>query len=99
MTTTLATEDNDAHNAAEDLAGRVFDFLAIAPLPVNTDDLRQAAVHALFSSRKQRTRSRLVSAGRALALSVIQYADSNGDPQAYRDVVRASKKYETLRLQ
>lgn len=98
--TTLATEDADAHAAAETLAGQVFDYLGL-PVdhrPENKDELRQAAVDVLFTSRKQRTRCRLISAGRALALSVIQYVDSNGDPQAYREVSRASRKYETLRI-
>jgi hypothetical protein len=98
--TTTATDDNQAaHDAADELGLQVFDFLGIDldMLPADTTELRNAATACLFSSRKLNTRSRLVTAGRALALSVIAYADSPG-PVSYRDLCRWSRKFEQLRL-
>jgi hypothetical protein len=97
--TTIARDDNDAHRAADELGLQVFDFLGIAldMLPTDTTELRSAATACLFTSRKVNTRSRLVTAGRALALSVIAYADNPG-PVSYRDMCRWSRKFEQLRL-
>jgi hypothetical protein len=98
--TTTATDDNDAaHRAADELGLQVFDFLGIAldMLPTDTTELRSAATACLFSSRKLNTRSRTVTAARALALSVIAYVDNPGQ-ESYRDLSRWSRKLEQLRL-
>jgi hypothetical protein len=100
LTTTTAHDDNQAaHDAAEDLGGQVFDFLAIDldMVPADTAGLRQAAVDCLFASKKLNTRSRTVTAARTLALATIAYCD-NPSPESHRDVSRWSRKYEELRL-
>jgi hypothetical protein len=98
--TTLAHDDNDAaHRAADELGLQVFDFLGIDldMVPADTSELRSAATACLFSSRKLNTRSRLVTAGRALALAVLGYSD-HPSPETYRDLCRWSRKFEQLRL-
>jgi hypothetical protein len=100
LTTTISRDDNQAaHDAAEDLGGQVFDFLAIDldMVPADTADLRQAAVDCLFASKKLNTRSRTVTAARALALAVLGYSD-HPSPETYRDLCRWSRKFEQLRL-
>jgi len=75
-------DDVVAFLAAEDLALKCWD--AISGDSVDNTELRRAAVDCLFSSRAQRTRSRLISAGRKWALAVLDYVDS-GDQAAYHD--------------
>lgn len=97
---TTAIDDNQAaHRAAEELALAVWDYMGPPPdlRPVDTAELRSAAVDCLFASKKLNTRSRLVTAARTLALAVIAYADNSGT-EAYRDMARWSRKYETLRI-
>lgn len=92
---TTATADDAALRAAAGLALKVWDLLS-GNSPDKTE-FRQAAVTALFASKQQRTRSRLVSAGRDLAYAVIAWVDDGGD-DADRAMSRASQKYERLRV-
>lgn len=62
---------------------------------VDATELRQSAVDALMASRKQRTRSKLISAGRALALELLDHVDNDAD-QA--NLAKASQQYEHLRI-
>jgi hypothetical protein len=96
---TQIMNNDDAYRAADDLATAVWDFLCIPVdhLPGDTTHLRQAAVDCLFASKKLNTRSRTVTAARALALAVLGYSD-HPSPETYRDLCRWSRKFEQLRL-